>query len=199
MLTTLYLMRHAQTQWNIEHRAQGQADSPLTPLGEQQAIAAGEYMRSIAIDQVVCSPLGRTRRTLELALAGREIATDFDEAWMEIDFGHWEGKTFDEIGQDDPDCRAYFDAPHTFDVPGIESPNDCRARMVAAFQSTVLAHAHQTVWVVSHGAALRQLVTYLQGLSVAQSWDVSVIANCQIIKVNVHDGGYALDTVFVPD
>ncbi len=198
MVTTLYLMRHAETLWNIERRAQGQADSPLTAHGEQQAIAAGEYMRSIAVDQVVCSPLGRTRRTLELALAGREITTEFDDGWMEIDFGPWEGKTFDDIGKDDPDCRAYFDAPHTFNVPGIESPTECRHRMVAAFDRTVDHYAGKRIWVVSHGAALRQLVTHLQGVSVAESWAVSVIANCQIIKVDVHDNAYALDTVFTP-
>src|SRR5690554_8019652 len=99
----IILARHGETEWNAAGRYQGQADIPLSPVGEAQARALGERLRDLPVDRAVASPLGRARRTAELALGGRSGLLTTDAGLMEIAHGTWEGLLAIEIAERDPD------------------------------------------------------------------------------------------------
>lgn len=100
-MLNVYLLRHGQTQWNAEgNKYCGRTDIPLTPLGIEQAGLAAQHLKGIGIVRVYSSPLERARHTAEIAGGGRTVHTD--PRLIEVDFGHWEGKTRAGFISEDP-------------------------------------------------------------------------------------------------
>ena len=157
---TLYLLRHGETEFNVECRLQGQQDSPLTPRGQAQARGHGALLKTL-IDEpadwrVVASPLGRTMATARLAcveLGLPETAIATDPRLMEIAYGVWEGLTYDDIETRYQDEWAARERDRWgFVVPGGES-----YAMVAARVATFLDEIEHNTIVVSHGGTGRVL------------------------------------------
>ena len=90
----LYLVRHGQTDWNLENRAQGQVDNPLNATGISQAEELREKLSSIDFDACYCSPLKRAVQTAEIVTDGR-LDIIFDDDLKERDFGSLEGTNSD--------------------------------------------------------------------------------------------------------
>jgi probable phosphoglycerate mutase len=157
---TLYLLRHGETEFNIENRLQGQQDSPLTTRGQSQARGHGALLKTLidepAAWRVVASPLGRTMHTARLACAELglpETAIETDPRLMEIAYGVWESLTYDEIETRYPDEWAERERDRWgFVVPGGES-----YEMVAARVGNFLDEARGNTIVVSHGGTGRVL------------------------------------------
>jgi broad specificity phosphatase PhoE len=113
----IYLIRHGQTEMNRVGRFQGRLDSPLTPLGEEQARRVGARLKALMAEvgggwAIDASPLGRTRRTAALIAAESGLGVRrYDERLAEVDFGPWEGLTRDQIVALRPDlaeAKAFF-------------------------------------------------------------------------------------------
>lgn len=104
---TILLIRHGETEWNLEGRYQGWLDSPLTPRGVAQAQAIGRLLAGLARDRpmpIVASPLGRARHTAEIVAAslGVRLPPAFDDRLREISLGSWDGLTRREIARRSP-------------------------------------------------------------------------------------------------
>lgn len=101
----VYVIRHGQTDWNAEHRLQGQKDIPLNDLGRSQAAGNGRLLKSILGEKIrdfdfVASPLGRTRETMEILRTAMSLDPkdySMDDRLVEISFGDWEGLTIPEV------------------------------------------------------------------------------------------------------
>jgi broad specificity phosphatase PhoE len=102
----LLLIRHGETQWNVERRYQGQLDSPLTERGIAQAEAIGRRLAALpefASAPLIASPLGRARRTAEIICANRRSTVfETDDRLREITLGSWDGLFADEIAARSP-------------------------------------------------------------------------------------------------
>ena len=95
----LYLLtRHAQSELNVSRRVNGDPGVPvgLTPAGEAEALGLGMQVANVALDLCVHTRFGRTRRTAELALAGREIPFAEEPLLDDIDVGDLEGRTIED-------------------------------------------------------------------------------------------------------
>jgi broad specificity phosphatase PhoE len=103
----LYILRHGQTEWNLECRRQGSLNSPLTDLGRAQATDQREILKTVFAKhpkaQVVRSPQGRARDTAEIALAERDVIVCFDPRVAEVTSGVWTGMKHDVIAAEWPD------------------------------------------------------------------------------------------------
>ena len=160
ILPPLYILRHGQTLWNVEGRLQGHRDSDLTELGLAQAAAQARIMAGLVLPEdagFFASPLGRTRRTAEIALAGFG-PVQFDDRLREINAGEWEGRLRSEI---QPGMTATEKLPFKMfaDAPGGEGLDGLEAR-VASF----LADLRAPAVIVSHGVAISVLRGLAQGL-----------------------------------
>lgn len=106
MKPILYFCRHGQTEWNSVERMQGRLDSPLTELGKEQALRQGAILQSAITDwscvDIIASPLGRVRHTVDLALGQSDKDIRFDDRLMEIDVGELSGQSRETIVQTDP-------------------------------------------------------------------------------------------------
>ncbi len=157
---SLYLLRHGETEFNLEGRLQGQRDSPLTARGRAQARAHGALLKELIAEpetwRVVASPLGRAMDTARLACAELglpETAIKTDPRLKEIAYGDWEGLTYDEVQLRYPDGWAARERdPWDYVVPGGES-----YEMLAARAGAFLDEVEQNTIVVSHGGTGRVL------------------------------------------
>ena len=156
MSARIWLVRHGETEWSKIGRHTGRTDLPLTSLGEDQARAAAAGMAPVTPALILCSPLGRARRTAELA--GLEPSA-IDDDLMEWDYGAWEGLTTTEIRalRGDPEWRVW-EAPVPPGVTPGEQLADVarRARRVIDRCQPFLAEGSDCA-LVAHGHLLRVL------------------------------------------
>ena len=179
-MADLILLRHGQSQWNLENRFTGWVDVPLSERGIAEARAAGTKLRGRRIDRVYTSVLQRAIDTAELALEEarlRDIPTIRDAALNERMYGDLQGKDKDEarreFGEDQVKVwrRSYDVRP-----PGGESLADTAARVLPYWESTIRPDlvAGRHVLVAAHGNSLRALAMHLENLTKEQVLELEI-------------------------
>ena len=172
-MTTLYLARHGETDWNRELRVQGSSDIALNELGRRQAQALAQELEHVELDAIYSSDLSRARETAAAVAALHGLEVRLDPRLRERAFGSWEGLTREEIHA----------LPEGSRHDG-ESDEEVRERVLEAIQAIADAHPGEDVLVVAHGGALNALWHHAVGERV-ERW-----ANCAVYKLAVRDGGY---------
>jgi broad specificity phosphatase PhoE len=148
--TRLLLVRHGESTWNADGRWQGQADPPLSPLGEQQAADAAVHVAPI--DAVWSSDLARARRTAEIIAGARSVDVRVDPRLRERDAGEWQGYTRAEIQELWP---GYLESDRR--PAGYETDDELLARVLRAIDEIGAAHDGGAVLVIVHGGVVRTL------------------------------------------
>jgi len=159
----LLLLRHGQSVWNAEHRWQGWADPPLSPLGEVQAAQAARWLATegYRFGSVACSDLDRAQRTAGIIAAALGLAEPtVDPALRERDVGDWGGLTTAEIEQKWPEVLARWRAGLVDATPGGEAGpvflDRLRHGLLRLAKAVGPAAAHGVV-VITHGGSIRML------------------------------------------
>jgi broad specificity phosphatase PhoE len=154
-LRRLVLVRHGETSGNSSERLIGSGDPELSAEGRAQIHALRERLRGQVIDRIVASPLRRAWQSAEILAGGAPIRLERD--LREIDFGHWEGRTLDEIELSDPVLFARWrEGAAGFEYPGGESRAAFRSRVERALER-LLAEPGTSALVVAHKGVLRAL------------------------------------------
>ncbi|KRE61601.1 histidine phosphatase family protein [Nostocoides sp. Soil756] len=193
----LVVLRHGQTTSNAAGVWQGQLDSPLSPLGEEQAAAAGPALAALGPVRVVTSDLQRARLTGAAVARAAEVPLVEDQRLREIHAGAWQGLTNDEIVQRWPGEHAALRRGEDVTRPGGgESLADVRERMGDALRDVLAATGPGECVVVStHGAAGRAGVSWLLGLDMLVSWRVlGALGNCHWAELAEGRQGWRLRT-----
>ena len=158
----LILIRHGETEWNVQRRTQGVTDTPLTVRGQLQAQALSKAVKiKYNVDVIYSSPLQRAAQTaLKIAQAlNKEVI--LDPRLMEIQFGCWEGLTFSELAQNYPDeFKDWRQHPQNCKLVDAESTNDVMKRSMDFLQDMLQRHKEETVLVVSHTVFIKMLIIY---------------------------------------
>lgn len=183
MKKTLYLMRHGQTLFNLQHKIQGWCDAPLTPLGIKQARIAGEYFKDnkIQFDHAYSSTAERACDTLE-------IVTDYQMPYTRVkglkewNFGVFEGK--------DECLNPPLPYGDFFKTYGGEGEMEVRERMSKTLTDIMNQEDHQIVLAVSHGGACAQF--YRAWEKYAKVEKKERFYNCCILKYEYEDGIFTL-------
>lgn len=170
--TTIVLVRHGQTAWNREMRFRGQADPPLDKVGVEQAAATARYVaQRWPVDAAYASPMRRAMQTAEAIAEAHELVAQPFKGLLDIDFGDWQGHSPAEVRSQYPDLlNAWFERPHTVDIPGGESLDLVRRRVVAGLDTIVERHPGQTVAMVGHTVVNRVLLCAILGLGNEHFW-----------------------------
>jgi broad specificity phosphatase PhoE len=169
MQLELVVVRHGRTEWNAGGRFQGHTDIALDETGRAQARAIGEFLANDDFDAAYASDLARARETAALVLAGRELTAAPDARWREMRFGVWEGLTWTEIVERDPQLATRSaTAPKFYTPQGGESFEECCARVAAAL-ADIRANARDgaRVLVATHAGPLHALLHVALGESEA--------------------------------
>lgn len=178
----LVLLRHGQSQWNLENRFTGWVDVDLSPLGEEEAHKAGEALKKTGIkfDRLFTSVLKRAMRTADIAweVAGFEaVPVERHQALNERMYGDLQGlnkaETAEKYGKEQVhQWRRSYD----INPPGGESLKDTAARTIPYYQEKIESFVKngENVLVAAHGNSLRSLVMFLDDLSKEEVLELNI-------------------------
>lgn len=184
----LTLVRHASTALNETRRYQGSVDLPLSEWGRLEALRLRARLGAAAFDRILCSDLRRCRETLELALP--DCTPEADSRLRELDFGGWEGRTYEEcLALDAARLQDWVDDPTGTTPPEGEPFEAFRGRVDAVHDALP---AHGCVLIVTHGGPIRRVVAR----ALALDWRHVVLMQLSpggITRLAIHpDGGHLL-------
>lgn len=159
---TIFVCRHGQTDWNVEQRLQGQADTDINALGRAQADANGRTLKRLIPDpggyDFVASPMRRTRETMERIRAAMGLdpsAYRVDPRLMELHFGDWQGFTYAELEAKAPGSTASrLHDKWNFRPPGATSESYA---MLGERVGAWLKDVRRPTLAVTHGGVIRAL------------------------------------------
>ncbi|GLB62818.1 hypothetical protein NCCP2495_06960 [Dietzia sp. NCCP-2495] len=149
--TRIVLARHGQTPLSVDRRYSGQGDPELTALGREQAERTAQRLASVPhLAAVVSSPLRRCLATAERTAAAAGVPLIVEDDLIETDFGTWEGLTFREAADRDPDMHSRWMSDTSVAPPGGESFATVRERVERGLGRIVEERPGGVVAVVSH-------------------------------------------------
>ncbi len=160
--TTFFVIRHGETDWNLNGRWQGHADVPLNQVGRVQARRlADRLLRDGArIDAIYSSDLKRAWETARAVAAALDLAPRLDPSLREIDVGSWSGLTSTEVLARDTDTYERIKSGEDVARGGGERFLDLYTRVVAAAERLAAEQAGRTLAVVTHGGPVRALILH---------------------------------------
>jgi len=164
MPTRIYLVRHGATDLTAEDRFAGSTEVALSDEGRTQVAALAQRLRCDSLDAVYTSPMHRTIETARIIAAPHGLEPLVEPDLREIAYGHWEGRSRDEIEAAYGDeYDAWQEDPLTVAPAGGESGIDVLARALPVLRRIVQHHRDGAVLVVSHKGTNRLLVSSLLG------------------------------------
>jgi adenosylcobinamide kinase/adenosylcobinamide-phosphate guanylyltransferase len=176
----------------MQGRYQGQADLPLSKVGRRQAARLASRLAQEEIHAIYASDLQRARETAAAVASLHNLPVRDDPRLREMDFGEWEGLTYEEIQERDPQQLAAWEAgPLDVAPPGGETLAQVAARVQAVLDEITAAHPDQTVLLVGHGGPLRVLLCLALGLSPQVHWQFGLNV-ASVSQVCLYDGDAVL-------
>ncbi len=164
-MTSIYLIRHGEAEGNLYRRAQGQFEADITAKGHRQIAALAERFRNVHIDALYSSDLRRTRITAGAITKYHELPMNLEPRLREVCLGTWEDEPWGNLSHDFPEAMTAFnDDPEAWTAPRAESFQQLGKRMTEAVLDIAAAHEGQTVACVSHGMAIRTLLSLILGI-----------------------------------
>lgn len=172
-MTELWLVRHGQTDWNLERRYQGHSDTPLNATGILQAERAAAALAGRRYTAIYSSDLQRARVTAEIIGRRLGMEVNIDPRLREVNLGVWEGMVVTDIQAQYP--MAWEDRQNNRlhgRPPGGESVYDVATRIWPAVDDLAACHPNGALILVSHGLALATILCRTQGLPLENARDL---------------------------
>ena len=171
-MAEIVLVRHGETEWNVEEVFRGRIDIELNETGLRQAKLLAEYLSGVKIDAVYSSPLRRALKTAEAIASPHKLEVKIAPGLMDFDFGKWQGLPQQEVKQRYRELYAeWIKNPHLIKMPDGESLSDVRERALGVVKEAV-AKQQGTVVLVSHRVVNKVLICALLGLDNSHFWNI---------------------------
>lgn len=165
----MLLVRHGQTDWNLDGRYQGRADVALNETGQDQAEQLARELAGQPIDLVVSSPLKRSMDTALAIARGRGLAVRTDPRFREINLGEWEGQLSTEIAVRYPALhQRWIDDPGSTRPPGGETIAEVHDRVIPAVEELGAGNSGRMICVVTHKVIMVVIRCHYLGLDLRE-------------------------------
>lgn len=194
----IFITRHGETKWNRENRLQGWKDSPLTKKGSEHAILLGKRLADIPFQTIYTSPSGRAVQTAKLIRLERDIPIVQEEGLKELNFGEWEGKTREEIGQiNGKEYENFWTSPHKYDHRSHrgESLQDFQERIRLALMNIISDYVDGNILIVSHAVAIRAMLAFCLNLTTEKFWDGPFIQGTSLTIIKWDGTQFAVEKI----
>jgi 2,3-bisphosphoglycerate-dependent phosphoglycerate mutase len=193
-MSKLVLIRHGESQWNLENRFTGWVDVPLSPKGIEEAKAAGKKLAGLTFDRAFSSVLARANETLRIvleAIGQTTIPIERDKALNERMYGELQGLNKAETAQKYGDEQVKI-WRRSYDVrpPGGESLKDTAERVLPYYDSRSKPYLLKgdTILIAAHGNSLRALVMQLEQLTREQVLELNIPTGAPLLYELDNDG-----------
>ncbi len=172
-MTRIYLVRHGTTEWNREEIFRGRAECPLDESGLAEARATGAYFEGVGIDLIYTSPLSRAGETARIIGEGRGLQVVPDPAFIDLDFGEWQGLPLREVRERYPDLyRIWRERPQDARFPGGETLAEATSRAWERLLGIIAECPEKTIIIVSHRVITKILICAAVGLDNSHFWQI---------------------------
>ena len=187
----ILLLRHGETDWNVQMRFQGRKDIPLNAKGEAQAHTVSRRIREWGPEALWVSPQARALKTAQIAVSFPPERFHVVEELCEVGFGVWEGKSAPDLGGEYSSLYLQWKkSPFSVIPEKGESAAEIMER--AARVLRMLADARETkCLVVAHGGILRAIVAQVLNISFESAWKLE-FSNCSLSGLRLKDMGYSV-------
>lgn len=170
----LYFVRHGETEWNKIGKFQGSADVSLNDIGKIQADLTAEYIKKFKFDKIYSSPLKRAFETASKIAEKQNIGIIKDERLKEMNFGDWEGLSFDCIEAKWPGrLKEMYYSPDKVNIPNGETFLQVQMRTKNFLNNLLEIEGDKNYLIVSHGVTLRTIFCNLLGIPLNKAWNLS--------------------------
>ncbi|HHY90333.1 MAG TPA: histidine phosphatase family protein [Clostridiales bacterium] len=169
----LYIVRHGETQWNAEARAQGSQNVQLTENGINQARLLANRIQHYPIHAIYSSDLDRAYETAKIIGKKINLEVNILNELREMSFGKWEGLTMDEIQQKYHDHYIVWrSTPHQAEIPDGERLLDVQTRSLKAVHQLLKRHKDQNILIVSHGVTIKSMILGLMDIELSNFYKI---------------------------
>ena len=195
-MARFYFLRHGETAWNAQGRLCGSTDVSLSAAGRRQAQLLAVRLRPIAVDALYSSPLSRALETA--CLIGKAIGLEpvVDHRLAELNYGTWEGRTFEEIERGTPAAYQAWDAdPAQLAPPQGESGVQLIQRVMPFLAEAAERHQQGNVVVVCHKTVCRLLACHILGIPLIEYRRRITIDNAALSILEAVEGGWRVVTL----
>lgn len=185
-MTKFIIVRHGQSKANECGYLVGNAEAPLSSLGEKQAKAVSEYiLKTYKIDVIYSSPLSRACNTVKGVADELNLPIITEDDLTEFNFGEWEGLTLEKIKNDfDDGYGKWAKDPGTVIPHGGESMAHLQERVVRKIKEIGVKEDGKTVLIGSHSSVIRALQCYVQGLPLTKMKNTPWVVNASLAEIN---------------
>ena len=158
----IYVMRHGQTDWNVERKLQGRTDIELNETGKHQVKQAQKEIEKYNIDLILCSPLKRTKQTAQIVSEGKNIEIIYRDELLERNFGDLEGKQ----PWKEPlfANNEFYNYTKNIKMRNIETVRELCDRVWGLLDEIEKTYSDKNVLLVTHGGTSRAISAYFNGI-----------------------------------
>jgi alpha-ribazole phosphatase len=172
-MSRLCLIRHGQTDWNIEGRYHGQRDIPLNAQGRLQAAAIAAQLQSYSFRAIYTSDLQRARETAEIIAGVIHLPVKLEPRLREIDQGEWEGQLVEAIkARYEGLWKQRTQDPASVRPPGGETVGEVAQRVYRALDDIAQLHPQGNILICSHGLALATVICKVRNVPIGQAYSM---------------------------
>ncbi|MCR4394441.1 MAG: histidine phosphatase family protein [Dehalococcoidales bacterium] len=190
-MTTIILIRHGDTDWNVEEIFRGRVDVELNENGIKQAQLLAKYLEDVPVKEIYTSPLKRALKTAEIIAGPHNANIIPSNELIDFDYGEWQGLSHDKVkNQYKTLYEEWLKSPQLVRMPKGESLDDVRKRAVSLINQVIVRH-QGIIALVSHRVILKVIICALLGLDNSYFWNIRV-DTCGITIFNYEMGRFIL-------
>ena len=184
----IYLTRHGQTEWNIQGKMQGTAESTLTEKGIEEAKKLGKSLEKIKFDSVYTSPIGRAHDTTKYIVGDRDVEIKTMNCLREMNFGIWEGMYNSEVQEKYMDqYNKFWNEPHLYEPMKGETFQEVVDRVRDCFFNIIRNEKSENILVVTHTIVIKAIYTILKNNTVDKLWNPPFINNTCLTIIEIDE------------
>ncbi|WZL74941.1 histidine phosphatase family protein [Clostridiaceae bacterium 35-E11] len=178
-MTKLFLIRHGETQWNLESRAQGSQNIQLSEKGIQQAKLLADRIKDYKIDCIYTSNLDRASQTAKLLGNNLNVDVITMNELREMSFGKWEGLTNAQIQENYKENYVVWRSkPHEATIPDGENLIDVQKRALEAIGKILDSNKNKNIVIVSHGVTIKSIILGIMDMDLSNFYKIRQDNTC---------------------
>ena len=184
--TFIYFVRHGETVLTPTRKFSGTGalDPELMQEGLDQADLVAEEAVKLGAEILIASPLQRTRQTAEAISRTTGLEIIFDEAWFELSFGSWDGKSIEEVKEEDPDAYQAWLNSTAYAPGGGESYDEASVRIEEALEKLVAEYPGKKIIVVTHNGVIKTAIKLAMGAPAEAVFHIDATP-CSISSISI--------------
>ena len=191
----LYLVRHGETNLNLDGVYYGWTDCDINKKGIEQATYAARYFKKIPIDVVISSDLFRAKHTAQIIAKEKELSVLEEKSFREIHFGDWENKHFKFIEKNDTEnWKTWCNDWENTSFPNGESFQKFYKRVTNGLYNLIEQYKNKTVLLVSHNGALSVILCELTGAGQQNFWKFKVLQEAYSF-ISIENGNIVIEKI----